>query len=233
MSQAVTHVDAGAAWSGVGDAQTLLDLFVPSCRRDTAPAMIFEDGVEVSRADLLALTEQFAGYLRERVDPGEVVAIMVANRAEYMIAHLAVCAVRATLVSINPTAKAHDTRHILTDSGAVLAIVDEDNRELMDGLRGDAPGLRDVVVVAGEEPAGLECLHREARVRSTSPRRTAAPTTSRTSTTPRAPPALREGLHARPQLVAALRGHRAAAESRSSPVTGCCRACPSTTPTRR
>ena len=64
--------------------------------------MIFEDGLVVSRADFLALTERFAGYLRERISASDVVAIMLANRAEYMIAHLAVCAVRATLVSINP-----------------------------------------------------------------------------------------------------------------------------------
>ena len=155
MSAEVTHVDAGAPWSGVGDAKTLLDLFVPSCRSDTAPAMIFEDGVVVSRAELLELSEAFAGYLRERVAPGEVVAIMVGNRAEYMIAHLAVCAVRATLASINPAAREHDTRHVLADSEAVLAIVDTENRELVEGLRAEAPALREVVVVEGDEPRGL------------------------------------------------------------------------------
>jgi carnitine-CoA ligase len=151
----VTHLDAGAPWSGVGGAQTLLDLFVPSCRRDSAPAMIFEDGLVLSRPDLLALAEQFAGHLRGRVAPGEVVAIMLDNRAEYMIAHLAVCAVRATLVSINPVARDDDTRHILTDSGAVLAIADGERAELIERLRPDAPALRELVVVDGEEPYGL------------------------------------------------------------------------------
>jgi crotonobetaine/carnitine-CoA ligase len=151
----VIHEGAGAPWSGVGEAKTLLDLFVPSCTRDSAPAMIFEDGLVVSRADFLALTEQFAGYLRERVSPGEVVAIMLDNRAEYMIAHLAACAVRATLVSINPTAREHDTGHILRDSTAVLAIVDEENRELIEGLCPECPALREVVVTADSEPTGL------------------------------------------------------------------------------
>ncbi|MEO8687242.1 MAG: AMP-binding protein [Solirubrobacteraceae bacterium] len=155
MTAEVTHPPAGAPWSGTGDAKTLLDLFVPSCRSDDAPAMIFEDGPVVSRAELLDLAQRFAGFLRERVQPGEVVAIMVANRAEFMIAHLGVCAVRATLVSINPTAKEHDTGHILRDSQAVLAIVDEENRALVEGLQTDCPALRGVVVVAGDEPRGL------------------------------------------------------------------------------
>ena len=140
MTTEVRHIDAGEPWSGVGDARTLLDLVVPTCRRDSAPAMIFEDGLVVSRPEFLELIEQFAGYLRERVQPGEVVAIKLGNRTEYMVAHLAVTAVRATLVSINPTAQEHDTRYILQDSGAVLALVDEDSRDLVESLRADCPG---------------------------------------------------------------------------------------------
>ena len=193
MSQAVTHVDAGAAWSGVGDAQTLLDLFVPSCRRDTAPAMIFEDGVEVSRADLLALTEQFAGYLRERVDPGEVVAIMVANRAEYMIAHLAVCAVRATLVSINPTAKAarHAPHPHRFRGGAGHRRRGQPGAHGRVARRRPGPSRRRR---RGRGGTGRpRCLHGERG--SVRPRLDGLPpaTTSRTSTTPRAPRASPKG----------------------------------------
>jgi crotonobetaine/carnitine-CoA ligase len=155
MTTEVRHVDAGPPWSGVGDARTLLDLVVPTCRRDPAPAMIFEDGLEVSRSELLELVEQLAGYLRDRVQPGEVVAIKLGNRAEYMIAHLAVTAVRATLVSINPTAQEYDSRYILADSGAVLALVDEDSRELVESLRPDCPALREIVVAGPDEPRGF------------------------------------------------------------------------------
>ena len=53
VTAAVTHVDAGSPWSGVGDAQTLLDLFVPALQRGDAPAMIFEDGLGALAAELL------------------------------------------------------------------------------------------------------------------------------------------------------------------------------------
>lgn len=156
MSTRVTHENAGPPWSGTGDAKTLLDLFVPSCQEHPdRPAMIFEDGPMVSRGDLLKLSGRFAGHLRDRVSPGDVVAIMLDNRAEFMIAHLAACAVRATLVSINPTAKEHDTGHALRDSGAVLAVVGEENRELVEGLRESCPALREILVVGDGEPRGL------------------------------------------------------------------------------
>lgn len=157
MSALVTHVDEGAPWSGTGAARTLLDLFVPSCREHPErPAMIFEDGPVVTRAEMLDQSAGFAGYLRDRISPGEVVAIMLDNRAEFMIAHLATCAVRATLVSINPTAKEHDAGHALRDSGAVLAVVGEPNRGLIEGLRDGCPALREIVVVADRgEPNGL------------------------------------------------------------------------------
>ena len=159
----VTHADAGAAWSGTRDARTLLDLFVPSCRANPGrPAMIFEDGPVVSRGELLTLTASFAGYLRDRLSPGDVVAIMLDNRAEYMVVHLATCAVRARLVSINPTAKEHDAGHSLRDSGAVLAVVGETSRELVEGLSDACPALREVLVVHEDgEPAGLAAYESE------------------------------------------------------------------------
>lgn len=162
MSGLVAHADAGAPWSGTGEARTLLDLFVPSCREHPdRPAMIFEDGSVVTRAEMLDLSAAFAGYLRDRVSPGEVVAIMLDNRAEFMIAHLATCAVRATLVSINPTAKEHDAGHALRDSNAVLAVVGGSSRELVEGLRESCPALREVVVVDDDEPAGLAAYESE------------------------------------------------------------------------
>lgn len=150
------HMDAGTPWSGTGEARTLLDLFVPSCLNEPdRPAMIFEDGLVVSRGELLELSSRFAGYLRSRLSPGDVMAIMLDNRAEYMIVHLAACAVRATLVSINPTAMSHDAGHALRDSAAKLAVVGKSNQGLIEELRDSCPALCEVVVVDATEPTGL------------------------------------------------------------------------------
>lgn len=119
------------------------------------PAIVFEDGVTVSRAGLAERVERFAGYLDDRLEPGERVAIMTGNRAEFMIAWIAAAACGATLVAMNPAARDHDARHVLADSGAVMAIVDEERRPLLVRLRDELPLLRELVDLHGAEPDGL------------------------------------------------------------------------------
>jgi crotonobetaine/carnitine-CoA ligase len=72
-----------------------------------------------------------------------------------MIAWLAVVALRATLVSVNPDVKEHDARHVLRDSAAALVIISPKHQELIDAVRGGCPELRDVIVVGDNEPDGL------------------------------------------------------------------------------
>jgi len=119
------------------------------------PALVFEDGLTVSRAGFAERVERFAGYLVERLEPGERVAVMTANRAEFMIAWIAAAARGATLVAVNPGARDHDARHVLADSGAVMAIVDAERRPLLVRLRDELPAMRELVDIHGPEPDGL------------------------------------------------------------------------------
>ncbi len=96
----------------------LVELVRAACQADPGlPALIFEDGVSVSRGRLWAETESFAGYLSARIEPGDRVAVMMPNRAEFMVAWLAVAACRGILVALNPAARSHDAGHVLRDSG--------------------------------------------------------------------------------------------------------------------
>jgi crotonobetaine/carnitine-CoA ligase len=145
----------GTPWSAAPQA-TVIELVDVACRRwpDTA-AMIFEDGVEVSYRTLREEVERFAGYLKERIAPGEMVAVVLRNRAEFMIAWLAVLAVRGVLVPVNPDDRDQDAGHVLRDSQAVLAIATVEHADLLARLRPELPDLRDVVVVGEQEPRGL------------------------------------------------------------------------------
>jgi crotonobetaine/carnitine-CoA ligase len=116
------------------------------------PVLIFEDGLVVTRERFKDGVERFAGYLSERVGPGDRVVIMLENRAEFMMAWLAVNACGASLVSMNTSAGEHDAGHVIRDSGAVLAIVGADAEELVSRVS----SLQEVVVVAGAEPDGLD-----------------------------------------------------------------------------
>ncbi len=147
--------DPGEPWSAAPQ-QTIVQLVDEACRRwPGAPAMIFEDGLIVTYAELLAAAERFAGYLAERIQPGDAVAVILRNRAEFMIAWLAVVANRAVLVSVNPDDKILDAGHILRDSAAVLVILADEHQRLVEELRPGLARLREVVWVAGGEPDGL------------------------------------------------------------------------------
>jgi crotonobetaine/carnitine-CoA ligase len=134
----------------------LIEVVRDACRTDPdVPALIFEDGVSVSRRRLWAETESFAGYLGARIGPGDRVAVMMPNRAEFMIAWLAVAACRGILVALNPAARSHDAGHVLRDSAARIAVVDAAYSGLFAELQPDCPELTEIIVAAGEEPGGL------------------------------------------------------------------------------
>ena len=151
----MTGPDFGPPWSGLSY-DTITDLIEKCCRRAPAqPAMIFEDGIVVTRGDLLEQAERFAGYLAGRTAPGDRIAAMLETRAEFMIALAAALAVRCTLVPMNPAAGEHDAGHVLRDSSAVMAIVDERGKQLVERLQPSCPMLRDIVVLQEPEPQGL------------------------------------------------------------------------------
>jgi crotonobetaine/carnitine-CoA ligase len=159
MSEAPAAETATAAWPPLGEQgkglpADVVTLVGEACDRDPErPALIFEDGVTVTRGQFKRAVESFAGYLARRIEPGDRVAIVLPNRTEFMVAWLAVNACGGSLVSINTAAGEHDAGHILGDSAATMAIVGRDQEELVRGLAG--PELGEVVVVDDDEPDGL------------------------------------------------------------------------------
>ncbi len=120
------------------------------------PALVFEDGLTVSRGELLARAERFAGWLQGVVRPGETVAAMMPNRTEFMVAWFATAAVGAVFVALNPEAGDHDLTHVLTDSAAAAFVGDETAHERLAAIAGALPALRERIVVGAQEPAGLD-----------------------------------------------------------------------------
>jgi carnitine-CoA ligase len=134
----------------------IVELVREACRAcPDNPALIFEDGVSVSRGRLWAEIESFAGYLSTRIEPGDRVAIMMPNRAEFMVTWLAVVACRGILVALNPAARSHDAGHVLRDSAARIAVVDAAHAALFAGLQPDCPALAEIIVAGDGEPGGL------------------------------------------------------------------------------
>lgn len=134
----------------------VIDLVARACPPgDDRPALVFEDGVAIARGDLRTAIESFGGCLSERIAPGDRVAIMCENRIEFMVAWLATVAAGGVLVSVNHGAREHDAGHVIRDSGAVLAIAGPRQREVIERAAADLPGMRDLLVLDGDEPHAL------------------------------------------------------------------------------
>lgn len=164
MSRAASTLGAtGEPWSKVGS-RTVLDLVVDSCRRQpNVPAMIFEDGPSVTCEELLQAAERFAGALRKVCAPGERIAIMMTNRAEFMFAWIASMAARNTLVSVNTALQEEDARHVIVDSESVLIIAEAQFRPVVEKILPRCPSVREVLFVSADEPHGLDEFSVEGR----------------------------------------------------------------------
>lgn len=144
---------------------TILDLLAEAASADPdVPALVFEDGVSITRSELRDHVEAFGGWLAQSIAPGDRVAIMLENRVEFMIAWFAVAAAGGILVSINNRSREHDALHVLRDSGAVVAIAGQAQYALLESLRARCPALERVVAVGDGEPAGLAHLYNGERL---------------------------------------------------------------------
>lgn len=144
-------------WSGA-PLLPLLELVAPALRaRPAAAALTFEDGVRISRGALHDAVAAFAGHLSRRIEPGDRVAVAIGNRAEFFVAWFGIVAARGVAVQMNPAAGPHDAEHVLSDSGARLAVADAGAAEVLRAVADACPALDDVLVVdeTASEPDGL------------------------------------------------------------------------------
>ena len=81
------------------------------------------------------------------VRPGEHVAILAYNRAEWIEAMLGVFKIRAVPVPVNYRYVAAELRHVLSDSDSVAIIGERSLLAKAEEIRGDLPELRHVVVL--------------------------------------------------------------------------------------
>jgi crotonobetaine/carnitine-CoA ligase len=101
-------------------------------------------------ADLHTRTNAIAHQLVELgVRPGDRVAVMCRNRAEFPLAWIGIVKARAIMVPINTFAMESDAGHIVGHSGARVMIVEEKFSALAAILRASTNDLETVLVAAG------------------------------------------------------------------------------------
>jgi carnitine-CoA ligase len=90
------------------------------------------------------------GLLELGVRPGERVAILMSNRPAFIWVHFGILLIGAHSVPVNISQRGATLAHILADSDAVAAIVQDDLREAVLELRDRLPALRHVVCAGGD-----------------------------------------------------------------------------------
>ena len=105
------------------------------------------------------------GLVAHGVEPGDRVALMAHTRVEWMVVDLAIMSAGAVTVPVYDTSSAEQLGWILEDSGAVVAVVENNEmRALYDAVHDRAPACRHVFTIdtadGDDAAAGLDDLER-------------------------------------------------------------------------
>jgi fatty-acyl-CoA synthase len=102
------------------------NLLVSARRFPQRPALVFL-GHTTTYAELAAQVERLAAWLAERgVKKGDRVLVGLQNCPQLVVAHYAILSANAVVVPVNPMNKAAELKHLIDDSGGVLAITSAD-----------------------------------------------------------------------------------------------------------
>ncbi|WP_375313047.1 AMP-binding protein [Bradyrhizobium sp. A5] len=133
------------------------------------PAFVF-DGVPVSRAEFSAKVEQTAAWLAAQgVGRGDVVAVWLVNRVEWIALLFAAARLGAVVAAVNTRYRSAEVAHLLKVSGARLMVVEAAFRSidfaaiLADIARDAVPALQGLAVVGADAiPAQWPCIRFDA-----------------------------------------------------------------------
>ena len=121
---------------------------LPDLRAAQAPGApaVADDDVDLNNTEFLDAVQRASATMRSRgVAAGDVVAIMLPNQADFVVALFAAWRLGAAVTPISPTLVSAEVSYQLTDAGAKVLVIDKP-------LDFDAPV--QAVVTAGELPWG-------------------------------------------------------------------------------
>ena len=127
---------------------------------------------DVTSAQVAARVQATAqGLIAKGVQAGDRVVLLSATRYEWPILDFAILSVGAVTVPIYETSAADQIRHVIADSGAVLAIAETDAHVAkIESVRTELPALGEVLVIEGGAldqlaAAGAAIAHSEVEAR--------------------------------------------------------------------
>ncbi len=115
--------DVRSLTAGLGDG-TIPALAAASAAAVPGKLAVTVDGAPVTHAELDDAAAGVAGWLAGRIRPGDRVLLAAAASAGFIRCYLGALSAGAVVVLANPGYTAAELRHLVTDSGAVLAFAD-------------------------------------------------------------------------------------------------------------
>jgi fatty-acyl-CoA synthase len=142
-----------------------------------AEPVFFFDGTPVSRAEFAGKIEQSAAWLAAQgIRKGDVVAVWLVNRIEWLALLFAAARCGAIIAAVNTRYRSTEVAHLLRVSGARLMVVEAAFRSidfaaiLADLARDEVPALQRLAVVGADTiPAHWPCVRFDAFDRSYPP----------------------------------------------------------------
>ncbi|RZN08264.1 acyl-CoA synthetase [Bradyrhizobium genosp. SA-3] len=134
-----------------------------------SPAFVF-DGTPVSRAEFSGKIEQTAAWLTAQgIGRGDVVAVWLVNRIEWLALLFAAARLGAVVAAVNTRYRSAEVAHLLRVSGAKLMVVEAAFRSidfaaiLADVAKDEVPALQQLAVVGADAiPAHWPCVRFDA-----------------------------------------------------------------------
>jgi acyl-CoA synthetase (AMP-forming)/AMP-acid ligase II len=159
--------DAAASYRAAGywRDETLADVARRASREAPDRLLLIEGDLRVTCAEAWDAASRLAAFFLSRgLRPGDVVSFQLPNWIEAAVVALAARRCGLVLNPIPPNYRESEVSYILQDCRAKLVFVPEvfrkhDHQRMLEGLRSQLPSLQDVVVVRGDETAGVEWRH--------------------------------------------------------------------------
>jgi acyl-CoA synthetase (AMP-forming)/AMP-acid ligase II len=132
--------DPGAMAAGFG-AETIPVLAAESAQRRPDKTAIAIDGQELTHGELDASAAKVAGWLADRLQPGDRILIAAGSSLDFLRGYLGALRAGTVVVLANPAYTAAELTHLAADSGAVLALADPRPARELAGLTDGPPTL--------------------------------------------------------------------------------------------
>ncbi|MCW8870785.1 MAG: AMP-binding protein, partial [Proteobacteria bacterium] len=136
--------------------QNVADMMVTACQKYAQQTSFVNFGQSISYAELDLYSQQYAAYLQQHFETGDVIAIMMPNVLQYPIAVLGILRAGMIATNINPLYTPRELKHQLNDSEAKgILIIENTAASLAEVI--DETGVQQVVTTTiGEMVGGLK-----------------------------------------------------------------------------